>query len=80
MTTQYSQLKKLIPEWPTIKQKGYCPGVGIIGDKIVYVENRNRNSDAQTYQDKTLNRMFKLLKSEGVNIDVFRADSASYTN
>ena len=61
-----------------IKQKGYCPGVGIIGDKIVYVENRNGNSDAQTYQDKTVNRMFKLLKSEGINIDVFRADSASY--
>lgn len=61
-----------------IKQKGYCPGVGIIGDKIVYVENRNGNSDAQTFQAKTVNRMFKLLKSEGIRIDVFRADSASY--
>lgn len=61
-----------------IKQKGYCPGVGIIGDKIVYVENRNGNSDAQTFQDKTVNRMFKLLKSEAINIDVFRADGASY--
>ena len=61
-----------------IKQKGYCPGVGIIGDKIVYIENRNGNSDAQTYQEKTVSRMFKLLKSEGVNVDVFRADSASY--
>ena len=61
-----------------IKQKGYCPGVGIIGDKIVYVENRNGNSDAQTFQEKTVNRMFKLLKSEGIKIDVFRADSASY--
>lgn len=61
-----------------IKQKGYCPGVGIIGDKIVYVENRNGNSDAQSYQDKTVSRMFKLLKSEGININVFRADSASY--
>ena len=61
-----------------IKQKGYCPGVGIIDDKIVYVENRNGNSDAQSYQDKTVNRMFKLLKSEGININIFRADSASY--
>jgi hypothetical protein len=61
-----------------IKQKGYCPGVGIIGDKIVYVENRNGNSDAQTYQEKTVTRMFKVLKSEGITIDVFRADSASY--
>ena len=61
-----------------IKQKGYCPGVGIIGDKIVYVENRNGNSDAQTFQEKTVNRMFRLLKSEGLKIDAFRADSASY--
>ncbi len=70
--------KKADSRMTYIKQKGYCPGVGIIGDKIVYVENRNGNSDAKTYQDKTVNRMFKLLKSEGVNIDVFRADSASY--
>ncbi len=61
-----------------IKEKGYNPGVGIIGDKIVYVENRNGNSDAQTFQEKTVSRMFKLLKSEGVSAEVFRADSASY--
>jgi len=61
-----------------IKEKGYCPGVGIIGDQIVYVENRNGNSDAQTFQEKTISRMFKLLKSEGVKPHVFRADSASY--
>lgn len=61
-----------------IKEKGYNPGVGIIGDKIVYVENRNGNSDAQTFQEKTISRMFKLLKGEGIDVDVFRADSASY--
>lgn len=61
-----------------IKEKGYCPGVGIIEDQIVYVENRNGNSDAQTYQERTISRMFKLLKSEGIKINVFRADSASY--
>lgn len=70
--------KKADSRMTYIKQKGYCPGVGIIGNKIVYVENRNGNSDAQTFQDKTVNRMFKLLKSEGISIDVFRADSASY--
>ena len=62
-----------------LKEKGYNPGVGIIGDKIVYVENKNGNSDAQSYQERTLNRMFKLLKIEGIKINVFRADSASYT-
>lgn len=62
-----------------LKEKGYNPGVGIIGDKIVYIENRNGNSDAQSYQEKTLGRMFKLLNIEGIKINVFRADSASYT-
>lgn len=62
-----------------LKEKGYNPGVGIIGDKIVYVENKNGNSDAQSYQERTLDRMFKLLKIEKIRINVFRADSASYT-
>lgn len=70
--------KKADSRMTYIKQKGYCPGVGIIGNKIVYVENRNGNSDAQTFQDKTVKRMFKLLKSEGISVDVFRADGASY--
>jgi len=61
-----------------IKENGYNPGVGIIDDQIVYVENRNGNSDAQTYQERTISRMFKLLKSEGIKVNIFRADSASY--
>ena len=60
------------------KRHGYAPGVGIIGKNIVYVENRNGNSDAQTLQQDTLMRMFKLLKNQGVNIERFRADGASY--
>ncbi len=57
---------------------GYCPGVGIIGNNIVYLENRNGNSDAQTLQEDTLTRIFTLLKSNRINTDVFRADGASY--
>lgn len=60
------------------KEFGYAPGVGIIGDKVVYVENRNGNSDAQTLQQDTLARMFSLLKKQKVKVDVFRADSGSY--
>lgn len=63
----------------TYKRKsGYYPGVGIIGNNIVYLENRNGHSDAQTLQQDTLQRMFDLLASHGICIDVFRADSASY--
>jgi hypothetical protein len=57
---------------------GYVPGVGIIGNKVVYVENRNGNSSAQVLQDQTLDRMFELLKEQGVRPSIFRADSASY--
>lgn len=57
---------------------GYCPGVGSIGRTIVYVENRNGNSDAQTLQDKTIERMFGALAKAKIKINRFRADSASY--
>lgn len=60
------------------KEFGYAPGVGIVGNKVVYIENRNGNSDAQTLQQDTLLRMFELLNLENIQVDNFRADSASY--
>ena len=60
------------------KDYGYCPGVGLIGETVVYVENRNGNSDAQTLQDETLERMFNALSAAKVRINRFRADGASY--
>ena len=60
-------------------QRGYCPGVGIIGNNIVYLENRNGNSGAHILQQDTLSRMFGLLRSNKINVKVFRADSASYS-
>lgn len=60
------------------KAFGYAPGVGMVEDKVVYVENRNGNSDAQTLQQDTLARMFSLFKKQGLKVDVFRADSGSY--
>lgn len=61
------------------RKRGYCPGVGIIGNNIVYFENRNGNSGAHILQEETLERMFKILKSNNIEIDIFRADSASYS-
>ncbi len=60
------------------KAYGYCPGVGIIGNHIVYIENRNGNSNPRTLQDETLSRMFNLLDTQHIKIKAFRADSASY--
>jgi hypothetical protein len=61
------------------KANGYCPGVGMIGKHVVYVENRNGNSSAHVMQHETIERMAALLREAGITIDVIRADSASYT-
>ncbi len=60
------------------KEYGYAPGVGMIGNHIVYVENRNGNSNPRTLQDQTVTRMFNLLDQHNIKIDAFRADSGSY--
>ncbi|MBA7513995.1 IS1380 family transposase ISPto6 [subsurface metagenome] len=60
------------------KRYGYCPGVALIGRNVVYVENRNGNSNPETLQKDTLRRMFDTLKSNNIHIGAFRADGASY--
>lgn len=60
------------------KCEGYQPGVASIGDKIVYIEGRNGNSQAKYRQGQTLQRAFDLLEKQEVKIKRFRADSASY--
>jgi len=60
------------------KETGYQPGVGFIGSKVVFVENRNGNSTAHVLQENTLERMFKQLIENNISISRFRADSASY--
>ncbi len=59
-------------------ETGYQPGVGFIGSKVVYVENRNGNSPAHVLQEDTLKRMFELLLENNISISKFRGDSASY--
>jgi hypothetical protein len=60
------------------RASGYCPSVGIIDNKIVFVENRNGNSGAKDLQFQTLTRMFRELDKQNINIHTFRADGASY--
>ncbi|MEA1785605.1 hypothetical protein U1E44_05855, partial [Arenibacter sp. GZD96] len=64
--------------WSYKNRSGYCPGVGIIDKNIVFIENRNGNSDAKTLQAETLSRMFSLLDQQHIKIHAFRADGASY--
>ncbi len=61
------------------KNKGYFPGIATIGDKIVYVENRDGNANVKFKQADTLKRSYELLLSEGININRSRMDAGSYS-
>jgi hypothetical protein len=58
---------------------GYFPGVATIGDKIVYVENRDGNANVKTAQAETLDRAYRLLKDNGIKINRSRMDAGSYS-
>jgi hypothetical protein len=59
---------------------GYQPGVCTINEEqVLYVENRNGNSDAKAFQSETLKRIFNRLNANKIKkADHFRADAASY--
>ena len=61
------------------KNKGYFPGVATIGDKVVYLENRDGNANVKFEQASTLKRMYQLLKEEGIKINRSRMDAGSYS-
>lgn len=62
------------------RNPGYQPGVCTINEEqVLYIENRNGNSDAKAFQVDTIMRLFGLLKAHGIRKpDHFRADAASY--
>ncbi len=62
------------------RNPGYQPGVCTINEEqVLYIENRNGNSDAKAFQSETLGRLFNLLKAHKIKkADHFRADAASY--
>lgn len=61
------------------KNKGYVPGIATIGDKIVYIENRDGNANVKFEQAGTLTRAYDLLKSEGITVNRSRMDAGSYS-
>jgi hypothetical protein len=61
------------------KNKGYLPGIATIGEKIVYIENRDGNANVKVEQAGTLERAYKLLESEGVKVNRSRMDAGSYS-
>ena len=63
---------------PTYKKfLGYSPGVAVIGDMIVGIENRDGNTNVRFNQKDTLERIFKRLESSGISISRARMDCGS---
>ena len=56
---------------------GYGPGIAVIGDKIVGIENRDGNANVRFHQQDTLSRMFERLEAHDIRIGRFRADCGS---
>lgn len=59
--------------------KGYFPGVATIGNKIVYIENRDGNANVKIEQASTLTRAYNLLNGNGIKINRSRMDAGSYS-
>jgi hypothetical protein len=59
---------------------GYQPGICTVNEEqVLFIEGRNGNSDAKSFQHQTLARVFDLLKQSSIRkADHFRADAASY--
>ena len=60
------------------KTKGYHPNIAFIGRIPVHIENHNGNTPARFEQNQTLERCFDNLENHNIQVEHFRADSASY--
>ncbi len=61
------------------KINGYFPGVATIGNKIVYIENRDGNSNVKFEQASTLTRAYEMLAENDIKIFRSRMDAGSYS-
>ena len=65
---------------PTYKKfLGYSPGVAVINDTIVGIENRDGNANVRFHQQDTLKRIFTRLADEGIKIRRARMDCGSFS-
>ena len=63
---------------PTYKKfLGYRPGVSVIGDMIVGIENSDGNTNVRFHQEDTLRRLFERLERKKLTVNRFRADCGS---
>ena len=63
---------------PTYKKfLGYRPGVYVIGDMVVGIENSDGNTNVRFHQQDTLKRIFGRLEERKLTVNRFRADCGS---
>ena len=74
---QFTETEKYDAKATFKKFLGYGPGIAVIGDKIVGIENRDGNANVRFHQQDTLSRMFERLEAHDIRIGRFRADCGS---
>ena len=58
---------------------GYFPGVASIGNKIVYIGNRDGNANVKTVQEETLELCYTVLNNNKIYVNRSRMDAGSYS-
>lgn len=74
---EFLQTEKYDAKMTYKKFLGYSPGVAVIGDMVVGIENRDGNANVRFCQDLTLERIFTRLEGEGIRINRARMDCGS---
>ena len=74
---QFIEAEKYDAKMTYKKFTGYSPGVAVIGDLIVGIENRDGNANVRFHQQDTLERIFSNLESNDIHIKRARMDCGS---
>src|SRR5574344_412764 len=74
---QFIETEKYDAKMTYKKFTGYSPGVAVIGDLIVGIENRDVNANVRFHQQDTLERIFLNLESNDIHIKRARMDCGS---
>ena len=74
---QFIQTEKYDAKRTYKKFFGYSPGVAVIGNNIVGIENRDGNANVRFCQQHTLERIFTRLENNGIRINRARMDCGS---
>ena len=74
---QFIETEKYDAKLTYKKFLGYGPGIAVVNDMIVGIENRDGNTNVRFNQEATLERIFKRLEASGIHISRARMDCGS---